>query len=59
LGCSVSLRGTLNETKNQTTTHVELSEKDLWTRVQIPPAPPDASLKAARFHHLAAFFLGK
>jgi len=47
LGCSVSLRGTLNETKNQTTTHVELSEKDLWTRVQIPPAPPSLCLKAA------------
>jgi hypothetical protein len=31
----------------------------LWTGVQIPPAPPNASLKAARFNHLAAFFLGK
>ena len=59
MGCSVSLRGTLNEKTKQTTTHVELSEKGLWTGVQIPPAPPDASLKAARFHHLAAFFIGK
>ena len=42
MGCSVSLRGTLNEKTKQTTTHVELSEKGLWTGVQIPPAPPDA-----------------
>jgi len=55
----VSLRGTLNEKTKQTTTHVELSEKGLWTGVQIPPAPPNASLKAARFNHIAAFFLGK
>jgi len=55
----VSLRGTLNEKTKQTTTHVELSEKGLWTGVQIPPAPPDASLKAAKFDHLAAFFFGK
>ena len=57
--CSVSLRGTSDETKKQTTTHVELSEKGLWTGVQIPPAPPNASLKAARNHHLAVFLLGK
>jgi len=31
----------------------------LWTRVQFPPAPPDASLKAAKDQHLAAFFIGK
>jgi hypothetical protein len=55
----VSLRGTSDEAKKQTTTHVELSEKGLWTRVQIPPAPPDASLKAANNIPLAAFFLGK
>jgi len=54
----VSLRGTLNEKTKQTTTHVELSEKGLWTRVQIPPAPPDASLKAANNIPLAAFFFG-
>jgi len=29
----------------------------LWTRVQIPPAPPDASLKAANDIPLAAFSL--
>jgi len=28
----------------------------LWTRVQFPPAPPDASLKAAKDQHLVAFF---
>jgi len=28
----------------------------LWTRVQIPPAPPNASLKAANNIPLAAFF---
>jgi len=28
----------------------------LWTGVQIPPAPPDASLKAANNIQLAAFF---
>jgi hypothetical protein len=49
----------LNEKTKQTTTHVELSEKGLWTGVQIPPAPPYATLKAARFNHLAAFFIGK
>jgi len=31
----------------------------LWTGVQIPPAPPDASLKAANNIQLAAFFLCK
>ena len=55
----MSLRGTLNEKTKQTTTHVELSEKGLWTGVQIPPAPPDASLKAANNIPLAAFFLFK
>ncbi|HQR85108.1 MAG TPA: hypothetical protein PKY33_00005, partial [Limnohabitans sp.] len=34
----------------------ELYEKGLWTRVQIPPAPPFATTKAARFNRLAAFF---
>jgi hypothetical protein len=27
--------------------------------LSIDPSPPDASLKAARYHHLAAFLLGK
>jgi len=34
----------------QTTTHVELLEKDLWTRVQIPPAPPFFSCWLLRVH---------
>jgi len=40
-------------------THVELFEEVLRTRVQIPPAPPYPCLKAAKEHHLAAFFFGK
>jgi hypothetical protein len=43
----------------QTTTHVELLEEGLWTRVQFPPAPPNASLKAANNIPLAAFFFYK
>ena len=38
-------------------THVELLEDGLRTRVQIPPAPPPLPLKAAKEHHLAAFYL--
>ena len=40
-------------------THVELFEEGLRTGVQIPPAPPDHPLKAAKDNYLAAFFIGK
>ena len=31
----------------------------LFRLLSIDPSPPNANLKAARFNHLAAFFLGK
>jgi hypothetical protein len=43
----------------QNAKHVDLPEEGLRTRVQFPPAPPSTKTKAAKEHHLAAFFIGK